>query len=769
MYEFMMKRMITCLLVLVMLTSLALPGYADTQTLAPEDVEALMEVYAGAAEELEELESAAALAGGFRGFINVIQPVGTVLTFINGSVAFLRLLGVIDDPDEEREMQILNELTHIDEQMQSMDSKLNDIITQMQEMQATIEFNYRADKAYNMRQSWRDFTRDYEENGIDALMTQYSAMLADGMMAWCDNKKESDRASGGVDDTQIVVLYDYDEQSGTYRQSFSDVSASSISADCPRYAVLKADCLPDSFTYRADSFRDDLVQELAANIKNQLDAENYDAFDARNYPMLTAEGKDEVSEEAILALAEEAVDALIYRIGCAKVNESADFAYAVDRAFTYYCTHLLSSEEGIDAMFKSLYLTHSFEFETKEDLRDFSNRMLVKTGAYGLFALNVLGMSHAADSSMKTAAIRRFYDTGMALADARENCLTGNDRYCYLTNTEVRYIELYLSENTTINTYQDATYKNFESYSTSGFKRSTYGKVPDTASFIGEAKYLLLSYTLQSEGHKFVLGGGEGSLHEYLSEHVTEPSELEKPYFGRLVLNVGQTQTLPIDRSVQLMAHNAIGEYFDKVAYRLTLKDLPEDAEEEYIRYRREILGTVYDMGSGVIKNNMPLQAVAVYGETHWTWFTDEAAYMGGPVDYPNYNAGFNWYETAFHKYRYDFSSMAKYNTLVILPADGELSESDGYHPLNAFRELSAALEEEAVKLTEPTEELALVLDEGEPAGGEIDRETAPPTTTPAAEKAAPTGDDSLLAVWGIMLLLGTAVTHLFCRRRKER
>lgn len=672
-----------------MLTALAVPALAiDNITL--DEMDELMGVVADAAEDVPELgESAGSLADSFRSFMNVAGTVGSVLTLINGSVTFLKLIGIMKDPAAENTAKILEQIGVMNEKLDKMDAKLDDLAQQMKEMQATMELNNRGIKAYNMRLAWSDFSQDYVEDGMEKLMTQYDAMLATGLGKWCRNESTDARRYNGVDNTEIVILYG-DDGKGGYAPMYSDCAPDAIPSDCPRYAVLKADCLPASFGYDADHFHDALAADIAARIRTALDGENYDAFDSLDIPFLTPEGKEDITDGAIAALAEDAVNALVYRVAAAEVNASADFAYEVDRQFTNYCSHLLASEQGIDAMFKSFYLTHSFEFEVKQDLKDFCNRMILKTGTYGLFVLNVLGMSHYATSDKKQAAASRFYDTGMALEKAKTSAFTGWDDFCYITNSRMSFTPVALRSDGTLKIYHSGEVTAYRGFSAGKIGSEIEDFFAEDGSFIGDEKALVLYYTLNTSGY-------EGRLYDYLRLRI---SRCVSDDLGPVVTSLNGESTLPLDDGkVRLQSRRAIGRYFNDSS-RYALNALPEDAESKYILCRKQLTGSTLDLDSGKLAVNTPLHAMALYGENHWYWFTDEAAGLGGVAGRDGFNSAIRLDKQGYN-HTYTYSSESRYNALVTIPVT-RLTALDAYDPLASYAELWDELEEENKGFVEP-------------------------------------------------------------------
>ena len=76
---------------------------------------------------------------------------------------------------------ILTRLEEISEKIQEIDEKLNASTQEMAKMQASLEFNARSQKATSMLSNWNSFSYRYMEDGLDKLMTQYTAMQREGV------------------------------------------------------------------------------------------------------------------------------------------------------------------------------------------------------------------------------------------------------------------------------------------------------------------------------------------------------------------------------------------------------------------------------------------------------------------------------------------------------------------------------------------------------------------------------------------------------------
>ena len=337
--------------------------------------------------------------------------VGTTLGLINGSVAFLKLIGVMKDPTTQKLINISDQIENINDKMTEMDGKLNNITAEMAKIEASIEFHARDQKADYLMGRWKDFVYQYMESSLDKSMVDYQSMIINGAKEWCKNSKESSRTSGDIDNSKIILLYKKNS-SGDYELEYS--LENSVPKNFPsdgRYIIFKNDILPNSLDWDVEQYITKIKSAISSEISNNITKRNFSVFETQNYPFLTPEGAPKYIDQGpkleIDRIAEDAVSVLMYRIAASEVNKDAKFSKTLAQQFTNYTNHLLSSDEGIDAMFKTFYLTHSFETEVKDDLIDFSNRMIVKTGTYGLFVMNVLGMSNTITDSEKTTMIEQ--------------------------------------------------------------------------------------------------------------------------------------------------------------------------------------------------------------------------------------------------------------------------------------------------------------------------------------------------------------------------
>lgn len=145
------------------------------------------------------------IVGKFESVMKYAGYVSTVLGIVNGSVAFMHLVGITKDPTEQKLIKIGDQLDNINNKMAEMDAKLNNITGEMAKIEASIEFHARDQKADYLMGRWHDFAYQYMETGLDSSMVEYESMVLNGLKNWCNNANDKARTRGGVDNNKIDI------------------------------------------------------------------------------------------------------------------------------------------------------------------------------------------------------------------------------------------------------------------------------------------------------------------------------------------------------------------------------------------------------------------------------------------------------------------------------------------------------------------------------------------------------------------------------------
>ncbi len=637
-----------------------------------------------------EAAAAASLAADFASFMKYAGYAGTVLGLVNGSVAFLRMIGVLKDPTATKLNKISDQIAVINDKMNEIDAKLNDLTSAMSKMEALSEFHERDRKSDYLLQNWKNFTNNYMEATLDVSMAEYEAMILNGVSKWFSNEG---RADGDVDTSKVIVLYEKEGDNYTPYQTYLNEVPSSFPSDS-RYIILESSALPDKIDWDVNNYTTLLQGAIESKIYNAVSHKDFTGITVQNYPFLTKEGAPAYIDQGptleIRKIAEDITDALLYRIVAKEVNKDANYTRKIIQQFTLYSDHLKRSDEGIDAVLKSMYLTHAFEPQVRDDLTNFANYMIVKTGVYGTFVSNVLGMSKYASDNDKLAILDEFGKTAKYIKSARENGLTGNNHYSYITNTVLAYIDTRIMGSETLEVRvgpgNRRAYKGFSSSDLRfvcdyDFPGKSYGP-------IGTVPALVLMSTLAANGTTPNIQG----LQKYLDNfHVVSDG---------VIVDYKVPEEMAMDGSINMSIVNVSGDYFKTGT---STNKLQGDAELGYVVKRQKMLGDVYFPETGKLESNYVLGAMGAYAEEHTMWFIDETAFFGGPTGRDGFYDNVTTSGSDPTKFEYTISS--QYNYLVSVIPDEQIvtgltttvtTGNNEYNPLDSFRNIDfAALGEE--------------------------------------------------------------------------
>lgn len=689
-----MKKKITAIvLAAAMVFTLVIPSAAASDikfsTANVKDLENATRVITEAVSELNgtfPAEQAGSVIDIFKDIYNAANVAGNIVVAINGSVNFLRLIGLMKDPNSEALTNISAQMQDISENIAMMDKKLDNISAQMSKLQASVEFNARTQKSMLLEQNWKDFQYRYEEEGMDALMTEYNSMLLNGLQTWCRNSTENARTVNGIDNSRLILVYNEDYE----LYNFSD---NSIPSDLPEGAhvlVLSDKLLPQKVDWNVNTYRKSIRSAVAGLIGTAVAAGDFDAFYCENFPEFTEEGYKGLTPDLIDRVSEDAVNVLVHRIACGCINADSSFSLDVKRQFLNYCSHLAASDDGIDAVIKTFFLTHAFEFEVSSDIKNFCNEMAVKAGTYGAFALNVMGLSDYATEEDKAGIINAYCSTLKTIGDAKEYSLTGKKQYCYITNTELYLGEVRFSADAEVETKENAVTA-FRSASGGSITSKLTGSwdksfMPDRNSLIGDSDILLLAYTMQSSTGPVTF--------DYLRTHLSNGYIQNCNTF---VSSYNNETTLPLNSEDPMRAAKISGDYFSDGS-NYSFSNLPSDVKKKTgnFLHRRMVNGTVFNFGTLSSETKM-LSGLAIYGENHWYWTHDEIAILGNNPYQSNFMSFLDRIRQSYQYYfNYEYSQNVSYNCLVrknIIkghPGDG------GYDPLEEYGKLNKKIENDS-------------------------------------------------------------------------
>ena len=623
-----------------------------------------------------------------------------------------------------------------------MDAKLDDIIKAMDELKAETEFISRTDRARDYRQYFKNFNENQCTDSLDKLITEMEAMRINALKDWYNAASADDR-KGAIDNSALTLLFD-EGGSGEYTLRFTTENGLPANYD-GRYVVLTGDFLPTAGElpqWHIDNYREAVENYIAGKIEENFASLEFNAYDA-----LTAE-----NEEAVKAVATEAVNLLIYRVTAKEINKDARFALSVLDAFDNYKNALLADENGFDAIVRSLYYSHAFEYQISDLIKEIYNEYTVKSTYYGTFVQDVITMSNDVSKDRRDKFEDGYFGAIIDLNNKKDGALTGEPTYCYLTNTIITYGAVRFSTSAMVKTYKDGPNYGYTSFEANSFNYSVYNspdgsttRYYDRTQLIGNASATLLSMTLMANGVR--------ATHEYFSDNILAGVQNHKA----IAVSFDPESTLATDSPLALRNTRVIGVYFTAAAY--SLNALPAGTEKEYIRHNKNVRGALFDFETGTLKVNTPLAALAVFAEDHWYWSNDEVALLGGPYDARSYASNYetvctkNYGKNRFEHY---YTLNLWYNCLIRVPLKQSLMMSPGC--LNSFK-----AENEELMGEEHLSELNQVAD-GEQEVVTYSHES----TEPDKEKSSSGGCRSAIGFGSGMLAIVTILCSAALLRKKE-
>ena len=177
----------------------------DTESVIPE-VEDLEEIAEGASENEYELsgegvgvspeainqtiQTFATALGKFTSDTSKLTKLGTTLerfggvtSTVSGVIAILQMTGIMKDPTAEALATILAEVKDIQEKLQGMDKKLDEITLSIINSQASAEAKDRAQQARDLLVNWSNFDHDYVQ-ALKKAVDVYQDDINTGIRKW---------------------------------------------------------------------------------------------------------------------------------------------------------------------------------------------------------------------------------------------------------------------------------------------------------------------------------------------------------------------------------------------------------------------------------------------------------------------------------------------------------------------------------------------------------------------------------------------------------
>ena len=465
-----MKRIITLLLSLVLLFSVCgVYASADKSSLdlfaeVSEDAEQMMEnqsdfldgISEGFSEFAKNLEKADKLKTSvdfFGTFMKGAQTVSLALGLVNGTVSFLKLVGILEDPTASMLNTIYDCLLDIQKTVQTIDKRTDDIQKSLVAQASTSTYQFRLDRYDSYQQSWNAFfnaSGSYDEMRrlTEAYQSEFNKKMMDYVAAWQDGNENG-----------IRVLYAKESlalASGTNLAGGGAALPKQPSYSDDGFRVASSVVLPGSYIAIEDALvnGETYLPLLEAAVRKGTEKALQDqaliASDEafyENYEKLNEEQKSVFSDR----LVKDFLDAVAYDASYETANMTygvGTFASAVKSAYTMFSDTVLG-KQGVTSPLESgltkLSLTHAFEGEVKTEAAAICAYLSEISLVYGEFASFMVSMDRGMSQSQKTALIDLCLKTTYYPICYHESFITGYDNYCYPLNALIEYNEAHVN------------------------------------------------------------------------------------------------------------------------------------------------------------------------------------------------------------------------------------------------------------------------------------------------------------------------------------
>lgn len=536
---------------------------------------------------------------------------GGITSAASGVIGFLQMLGIVKDPTKVMMAQILNEVKNIEDKLEQMDVKIDRIQKDLIGIAVAQEEKDRANKALMMRNNWDKFNTDYSEP-LDDRMTEYQGKINSGIRSWWRQSShegiyvnftlvEKKTEDGVLEDLELTY------SSEPYSSGIPAMADNGETIEQDYSIGVPSDYIPDTrqIRFNLESYQSDFK---AAMTQSFLEAANTHALETSDEVYSAWDDmSDRHKQEFAGNYAEYILNTLIYHIACEVMGDNDDWVINVINEYKHYCDHILAKDSGIDAMLNAMYLTHGFEGEIKNDIADFCDAMVVKTGVYGQFVLACAGQDELQSISNRQELQDYYINTIISLYDKKQYALTGYDNFCYVTGTVMEF------DQATISAHMESThtrdcYK--ESYIKGEWKLTSDNYLNDVYSQVLYHQYLALDQ-------------GAGSFVSYLGKYGTG---IPEGYSGKIMTQWNGGVNFALNEGITMNVGYGMGKYFwTWYTYRINVGN-DSKIENQYFVIHDKAMYDVMDMKTESLLLNQMAGARAFYGENHAGWIVDELA-----------------------------------------------------------------------------------------------------------------------------------------------
>lgn len=525
---------------------------------------------------------------------------GGLSSAASGVVGVLQMTGVLKDPTMQALGEILDAVHNMQTQLTQIDAKLDVIQKDLVNVAVSQQEISRNEKASDMLHYWNAFNTSYVEP-LEDKMNEYPGLINGGIKQWWETSSH-DGIRVVYTDINGSPALTYTK--GTYAQGAPTKADNGEAVNADASFGVPAAFVPDtaSITFDIDSYKSTFETAMADNFIKAANEGKLDATPAFYDTWNALSDADKATKAA--SYAADILNTQIYKISCDVMTSNDGWVISVLNAYRNYCDNILKQDSGVNAMLNAIYLTHGFEGEAKDDIKEFLGNMVVQAGYYGQFALTCAGQDGMQSLANRQTTQQQFCDTILNLSDKENHAITGFDNYCYITGTKVEYATVDVKSQIHYHTEGTA----YRGYTSDDWKVDALPNMLDDV----YAQVLYHQYAANPQG--------TSTFAEYLNTYKTGIST-DHPFF--MTRYIGGS-TFALSEGVPLTASQPFGKYFKNYStYRINVGN-DSVIEDEYFHVHDKILADLFDLKSESLSVNQRMGARAFYGESHGRWVTDE-------------------------------------------------------------------------------------------------------------------------------------------------
>jgi len=584
-----------------------------------EDVNDALGKFADSLEKFGEAGGGQDLAAGFKWLSRIGGIASGLSGAAGGCIAILQMVGVIEDPTAKSLATILTEVHNIQDKLTEMDTKLDSISGELVKVASSIDEKDRQNKAALLLQNWMEFNTNYAEKMKD-LREKYEGYILEGVGDWW----KEDHKNGG----DVYLLYTRLEDN-TAALTFSNEEG------IPEYADngevidrtlcigIPAECMPETGNFNPNTYKSVFRQLAVQALISAADAEKLIA-DPSFYTEWKTLG-DTAKEEKAKAYAEDLFNTLLSKIACKVMTANNQFVIDVRNAYSNYCSNIVKTDSGVNALLKVMFLTHSFEREVKQDVIDYCDGLIAEAGYYGIFTLNCTGQSFLQTAQARKDVLKQFADTINTLDLVKSRNLTGVDNYCYITNTLVELESAKVVSTVDVDWHMNWNGYGYEDYTKGDWKIVDENNKNYTLPAILDDEHSVVLY-------HYYLGQKQGTetYYDFLSKNGVYIPEWYTIFHYPFMTSYKGAQTFSLSDALPMTCQTiptmdgSLGDYFSNGEDYKIFNGSPKKASGDYFVVHDKVTGNFMDR-NGKLTTNQIAAARAFYGESHWNWKIDEA------------------------------------------------------------------------------------------------------------------------------------------------